>query len=294
MSSNLLNRPRASDHAAGSAKVAVEGVIPTDRAGPSRWARLVGSRRAAPVVVLGAVAVLAACGVALEGTADRDAAVRPATTGGSTALRAVIDELVVVEEGRREGYARDLFDHWSDINGSGCHARQDVLLDQAISYVQRDRFSPCFIVEGDWYLPFDGQQFSGAPGDIDVDHVVALAEAWDSGADQWNFSRRRQFANDPLHLMVSDRQVNRDKADLDAGEWKPERRDAWCLTATMIVLTKYRYSLTIDPAERRGLYEMADTCDGREQVTIGSYPLPGTAAFDRLLGEIDSELATGR
>ncbi len=246
------------------------------------------------MVAFGVMTLVAGCGVAIEGTADQDVALRPETTGGTAALREVIDELVVVEEGRREGYSRNLFDHWSDIDGSGCHARQDVLLDQAISYVQRDRFSPCFIVEGDWYLPFDGQRFSGAPSDIDVDHVVALAEAWDSGADEWNFNRRRQFANDPLHLMVSDRQVNRDKADLDAGEWKPERRDSWCLTATMITLAKYRYSLSIDPAERRGLYEMADTCDDDEQVTIGSYPLPGAAAFDRLVGEIDSELASGR
>ena len=256
-------------------------------------ARVLGVRVGALIAAL-AVVISTGCGVALEGSADRDIALRPETSGGAAALRAVIDELVVQEEGPRRGYSRNLFDHWSDVNGSDCHARQDVLLDQAISYVQSDGFGSCFIVEGDWYLPFDGQLHSGAPGDIDVDHVVALAEAWDSGADQWNFNRRRQFANDPLHLMVSDRQVNRDKADLDAGEWKPERRDSWCLTATMMALTKYRYSLTVDAAERRGLYEMADTCDDAEQVTIGSYPLPGTTAYDRLVAEIDVELAAGR
>jgi len=238
------------------------------------------------------VVVLSGCGLDLDGIADQGAVVVDGRSGGSAALREVIDELVVVDEPRRKNYSRDLFDHWVDVNGSGCRARHDVLLDQAVDYVQRDGFGPCYIVEGDWYLPFDGQRFSGAPGDIDVDHVVALAEAWDSGADSWDARRRRQFANDPLHLMVSDRQVNRDKADFDAGEWMPPRRDSWCLTATMIALTKYRYSLTIDPAERRGLYEMAQTCDGDEQVTVGSYPLPGSAAFVRLRSQIETELGS--
>lgn len=230
-------------------------------------------RRAVSIAL---VPLLLGCGVL---SADEPAPVEPDRVEGARVLLGLLDLLVIEEEPRREGYQRDLFPHWSDINGSGCTARQDALLAQAIGLVQRDPGRPCVIVEGDWYSPFDGSTHSGSPGDIDVDHVVALAEAWDSGASTWTTERREQFANDPLHLLVTDRQTNRDKADLDAGEWKPDRTDAWCLTASMIILTKLRYELTIDRAERDGLREMAERCERSDQRTVPGVPLPGTPEF---------------
>jgi hypothetical protein len=126
----------------------------------------------------------------------------------------------------------------------------------------------------------DGVVHSGSPADVDVDHVVALAEAWDSGATSWSFAERERFANDPLNLLVMTRETNRTKADFDAGEWKPPRRDAWCVTASMIILTKVAYSLTVDRAERDGLVEMARSCDRGGQRTVPSVPLPGSAEFE--------------
>src|SRR5690606_24610757 len=107
-----------------------------------------------------------------------------------------------------------------------------------------------------WYSLFDGVEMSGTPADFDVDHVVALAEAWDSGAHAWSLELREQFANDPLHLLVVTRRSNQHKEDFDAGEWSPERREARCVVASMTVLTKLRYDLSVDPAELDGLRSM--------------------------------------
>jgi hypothetical protein len=229
--------------------------------------------------------VLAACGSPQPATLE---------VGGASAsarLVEVIGLLEVAEEPRRQNYDRNAFNHWVDTNGSGCTARQDVLLSQAVGLVQRDQFRPCVIVEGDWYLPFDGQTYSGSPSEIDVDHVVALAEAWDSGADRWDTKRRELFANDHLNLLVSDRQVNRTKGDKDAGEWRPDQRSSWCQTATMMALTKLRYDLSIDTRERRGLVEMANACNRDDQIRVGLVPLPGTADFDELVLAILDERA---
>jgi hypothetical protein len=94
------------------------------------------------------------------------------------------------------------------------------LIAQALGPPQRDPFR-CFVIGGDWYSPFDGVHHSGSASELDVDHVVAHAEAWDSGAWAWTTEQRRQFANDPINLVVVTASANRAKADLDAGQWPP-------------------------------------------------------------------------
>jgi hypothetical protein len=237
-------------------------------------------------VVASSLLLLVGAGAAMVACADDTGApaelpgVSVGGEGGTAILLELVELLEVVEEPPRQGYDRDLFNHWVDTDGSGCRARQDLVLAQAIGLVQRDLVRPCVVVEGDWYSLVDGVVHSGSPADVDVDHVVALAEAWDSGATSWSFAERERFANDPLNLLVMTRETNRTKADFDAGEWKPPRRDAWCVTASMIILTKVAYSLTVDRAERDGLVEMARSCDRGGQRTVPSVPLPGSAEFE--------------
>lgn len=201
-----------------------------------------------------------------------------------------IEDLVVEPEPPRRGYNRAEFEHWVDVDGSGCTVRHRVLAAQATALAPLGGPSGCQVREGDWELLFHGGRHRGSAGDIDVDHVVALAEAWDSGAAEWTAERRREFANDPLNLLVTDRQVNKDKGDLDAGEWAPSDRRSWCLTAAKMVLTKLRYSLRVDAAERLGLQRLARACDRTDQRTIGGFPLPGTDAFAQLLDRIRREV----
>jgi DNA uptake protein ComE-like DNA-binding protein len=195
------------------------------------------------------------------------------TTGAvATGTASGLDVLTVAVETARSGYDRDLFPHWSDTNDSGCDARQDTLAAQVIGLPQVDLFDRCVIVEGDWYSIYDGVTHAGAPSELDVDHVVSLAEAWDSGASTWSRDRRRAFANDPRNLIAVTASSNRSKGDRDLGEWRPAQRSAWCVTATMTVETKAAYGLSVDPAERDAISTMLASCGGADQVTIGRAP----------------------
>jgi hypothetical protein len=213
--------------------------------------------------------------------------------GGAESLIATIELLEVAAEPQRRGYSREVFEHWVDLTGSGCTTRHKVLAAQATAVARSAATSggagSCVVFEGDWELLFDGSRHVGLASEIDVDHVVALAEAWDSGAHSWDAERRRIFANDPLNLIVADRQVNKDKADRDAGEWTPPDPRGRCIIAAKMVLTKLRYQLTVDPTERRGLITMARFCDRTDQRSIGGFPLPGTPGFDLLVEQILAE-----
>lgn len=189
----------------------------------------------------------------------------------------MLSQLVEVAEPARVGYQRALFPHWQDVNGSGCTTRQDMLFASVIGFPQVDLFDRCVIVEGDWYSIYDGVLHAGQPGDLDVDHVVALAEAWDSGAWAWSESRRRAFANDPDNLLVVTASSNRSKSDSDLAQWRPPRRDAWCLTAQITVQVKHRYQLAVDPAEARAIRDMLGTCTDQPAVPSSATTAPVVA-----------------
>ena len=192
----------------------------------------------------------------------------PATTEPAlTTVATLLSTLEVQQEPSRVGYDRDLFSHWSDTDGNGCDAREDTLASQLIRDGVRSASDNCRIVSGTWVSIFDATTHSGSSSDLDIDHVVALAEAWDSGANTWSSSTRRRFANDPVHLIAVTASSNRSKSDRDLGEWRPVR-SAWCIVATITVETKAAYGLSVDPVERDAIAEMLDTCGEPGQVTV--------------------------
>ncbi|MFG3003837.1 HNH endonuclease family protein [Streptomyces calvus] len=150
----------------------------------------------------------------------------------------------------RTGYSRDLFPHWITISGA-CNTRETVLKRDG-SNVQTD--SSCAATSGSWYSPYDGATWSAA-SDVDIDHLVPLAEAWDSGADAWTTSRRQSFANDltrPQLLAVTDN-VNQAKGDQDPATWMPSRTSYHCVYVRAWVQVKYYYGLSVDSAEKSAL-----------------------------------------
>ncbi|GAA3182303.1 HNH endonuclease family protein [Streptomyces virens] len=150
----------------------------------------------------------------------------------------------------RTGYSRDLFPHWITISGA-CNTRETVLKRDG-SNVRTD--SSCAATSGSWYSPYDGATWSAA-SDVDIDHLVPLAEAWDSGADAWTTSRRQSFANDltrPQLLAVTDN-VNQAKGDQDPATWMPSRTSYHCVYVRAWVQVKYYYGLSVDSAEKSAL-----------------------------------------
>lgn len=157
---------------------------------------------------------------------------------------------------RAVGYDRDLFDHWSDLDGNGCDTREDVLVAERIA----GRVDGCRVLGGRWSSAYDGVQTSD-PSAFDIDHVVALAEAWASGAWRWDSGTRERFANDVGYagsLIAVSASSNRSKSDRDPAEWLPDR--GVCSYAKKWVAVKYRWRLSVDSSERAALERILGGC----------------------------------
>ncbi|MEU7855241.1 HNH endonuclease family protein [Nonomuraea sp. NPDC049141] len=161
---------------------------------------------------------------------------------------------------RREGYQRSSFRHWIDADHDGCSTRAEVLIDEADTPPQAD--AACRLSGGSWYSYYDNQQVNDATG-LDVDHLVPLAEAWDSGAYAWDAAQRQAYANDldePWHLVAVTARSNRQKADQDVATWQPPYEPARCRYAAEWTAIKTRWKLSIDTAEQQALTDLADAC----------------------------------
>jgi hypothetical protein len=199
----------------------------------------------------------------------------PAAQPASDDPTAVLVGLRVAPEGARSGYQRELFKHWVDADHDRCDTRDEVLIAESRSKAQVDPYG-CKVIEGDWFSSYDGLSFTD-PAELDIDHMVPLAEAWDSGASAWDAGRRQAFANDldhPEALRAVSASSNRSKGDLDPGQWKPTRDAAWCEYANDWVTVKKAWDLTADQNEVDDLRVMLRTCEGTAPQSTG----PSTAA----------------
>ena len=175
----------------------------------------------------------------------------PAT--GAPSARATAESLLsrvpVADEVEQAGYDRDLFDHWIDADGNGCNTRCEVLLRQQLP-------------DGGWFSTYDRTHVANS-SDLDVDHVVALAEAWRSGAWTWDAARRREFANDldeRRSLIAVSASSNRSKSDRDPASWRPSVEDDWCEYAISWMTVKTRWALSVDPEEFVALQHLTGYC----------------------------------
>jgi hypothetical protein len=172
----------------------------------------------------------------------------------------LIAKIPTAAELPRAGYDRALFRHWIDIDGDGCDTRAEVLIAEATKAPSiRNR---CTLVGGQWVSIYDDATTTRASS-FDVDHVVALAEAWDSGASRWDGATRKAFANDldsSYSLVAVSASSNRAKSDSDFSGWKPSTIKGRCWLATATVVTKWRWSLTMDRTERDALSTSLARC----------------------------------
>ena len=169
-----------------------------------------------------------------------------------TSIQSAIAALPVAAEGPRAGYDRSSFRYGVDDDHDRCYTRCEILAGQRYASLPG-------LPTGGWLSSYDGYSTPN-PDEIEIDHVVPLAEAWDSGVGGWDAARRREFANDPLELLAVSRATNRSKSDDDPAEWQPPNRASWCQYAGLWTLVKLKYGLTADPAEVQALTNMAAGC----------------------------------
>ncbi|WP_186768350.1 HNH endonuclease family protein [Streptomyces qinzhouensis] len=173
--------------------------------------------------------------------------------------------LAVADESRA-GYNRDLFKHWNaGLNPSdGCNTRNEVLIAEAVTAPTVG--ARCALTGGQWWSYYDDTLVTPANA-LDIDHMVPLAEAWDSGASAWTAARREAYANDQgqdSSLIAVTAKSNRSKADQDPAQWLPPAADALCRYTSEWLATKLRWGLSIDGAEQSALYRLAAGCQGDE------------------------------
>jgi hypothetical protein len=151
------------------------------------------------------------------------------------------------------GYDRKLFKHWVDADKNGCDTRKEVLIAEAT--IKPKIGAKCVLSGGTWVSSYDNKTFKGSGSGLDVDHMVPLAEAWRSGAWQWTSEEREKFANDLQDervLIAVSATSNRSKSDKDPANWLPKgSKEAVCDYVFNWAAVKYRFSLTIDPKERK-------------------------------------------
>jgi hypothetical protein len=219
------------------------------------------------------LAVLLALALLVVAGSTAGAATR---VSGRTALSQV-DRLVVKGRGPMTGYSRAQFGPaWADVNRNGCDTRVDILRRDLQQTTVRPGTGGCVITSGRMVDPYTGMTLHYVRGhsDVDIDHVVALGDAWQMGAARWTAERREALANDPLNLLAVDDVANRQKGDADAASWLPPRTAFRCDYVARQVAVKLKYGLAATSSERVAMHRVLDACP--------RLPLPAAGAIPRV------------
>ena len=158
---------------------------------------------------------------------------------------------------------------WLDVDRNGCDTRNDILrrdLDPAVIS------GPCKVTSGSLNDPFTGMTIQFVRGHttstlVQIDHVVALSNAWQTGAQQMSQEKRVAFANDPLNLLAVDGAANQQKSDGDAATWLPPQRSFWCEYVARQISVKATYDLWVTPAEFEAMTRILASCPAEPAVS---------------------------
>ncbi|MFC3994310.1 HNH endonuclease family protein [Nocardiopsis sediminis] len=212
--------------------------------------------------------------VVAAGTLAAAVVLTPAAAQAETLTLPLTDAVasLTTAEEDRTGYERNAFRHWVDTDSDGCNTRYEVLIEEAVTAPVVD--ARCQLQGGEWTSYYDGVTHSD-PRRLDIDHMVPLAEAWDSGASAWDADRRRDYANDlgdPRSLVAVTAAANRSKADQDPATWLPPSAEVHCRYISEWVAVKLRWGLAADPAEQDALTTIAADCDAGTVVDVTEAP----------------------
>jgi Protein of unknown function (DUF1524) len=208
------------------------------------------------LVVLGVAAFLYSAGEEEGRAADK-----PPASAGSGRAAELLAALTVADEAHVDTYEREAFGEGWGPAGDGCDVRDEVLAVESTVAVKRGD-DGCTVTSGRWESIYDGYS-TPEPEELEVDHMVPLAEAWASGARGWPEARRVAYANDTRHadaLVAVTAATNQAKGDKDPAEWMPSARDSWCRYASAWVTQKYSWQLSVDAAEKRALTNVLAAC----------------------------------
>jgi len=210
------------------------------------------------------ISVLLVLGVAI-GQAPLEASTKTAV--------AVLETLAVKGRAPKTGYERSQFGPtWSDVDRNGCDTRNDILYRDLTSKTFKSGTQNCVVLTGFLIDPYSGEKISfvrgvGSSMDVQIDHVVALSNAWQTGAFKLDYDKRLAFANDPMNLLAVKGRLNSQKGDGDAATWLPPRKDIRCAYVAQQIVVKAKYKLWVTPAEKAAMVALLDKCPGFKSPT---------------------------
>ncbi|WP_246825847.1 DUF1524 domain-containing protein [Rothia sp. HMSC067H10] len=184
----------------------------------------------------------------------------------SEALR-ILNTLPVKGRAPKTGYSRAQFgDAWSDIDHNGCDTRNDIL-NRDLTAKQHKNSRGCVVISGILNDPYTGKVINFMRGkdtseQVQIDHVVALSDAWQSGAQEISAQERLQLANDPENLLAVDGPANQQKSDSDAATWLPANASFRCSYVARQIRVKAKYHLWVKPAEKEAMINVLTPCAG--------------------------------
>jgi hypothetical protein len=234
-------------------------------------------------VAVAVAATAAGCGVATA-TAPAVAAPPGAAAGSTdreTAL-AALAALAVKGRAPLTGYSRAQFGPaWYDEDHNGCDTRDDILRRDLRH--ERLRAGGCIVQSGSYLEPYSGRPLTFKRGvrtsdAVQIDHVVALADAWQTGARTMSAATRRAYANDPLVLLAVSGPLNEQKGDGDAASWLPPDKAFRCTYVARQVAIKVRYHLWVTTPEKAAIARILSRCPGQQLPTAAQVRVPPLGA----------------
>ena len=205
------------------------------------------------------ISVLLVLGVAM-GQAPLEASTKTAV--------AVLETLAVKGRAPKTGYERSQFGPtWSDVDRNGCDTRNDILYRDLTSKTFKSGTQNCVVLTGILSDPYSGEKISfvrgvGSSMDVQIDHVVALSNAWQTGAFKLSYDKRLALANDPMNLLAVKGRLNSQKGDGDAATWLPPRKDIRCAYVAQQIVVKAKYQLWVTSAEKAAMVALLAKCPG--------------------------------
>ena len=178
----------------------------------------------------------------------------------------VIQAQVTKGRAAKTGYTRAQFGPaWADVDRNGCDTRNDILKRDLTSEVFKEKTNGCTVLSGTLVDPFSGETINFVQGaktssDVQIDHSVALSNAWQTGAFKLTPDQRKAFANDPLNLLAVKGKLNSQKGDSDAATWLPPLKSFRCDYVARQIAVKIKYKLWFTAPEKEAMVRILKTC----------------------------------
>ena len=181
-----------------------------------------------------------------------------------------LNQLDVKGRAPKTGYERAAFGSpWSDVNRNGCDTRNDILFRDLRSIIFESQRDSCVIVSGILEDSYSGETIDFIRGRssslaVQIDHVVSLSNAWQTGAFSWGSAKRKEFANDPLNLQAVKGSLNSQKGDGDAATWLPPNKSYRCSYVARQIAVKSWYGLWVTPPEKKAMIRILSSCPNQQ------------------------------